>query len=210
MRSYASTGRGWSARNPGFGGAYRAGFEQARGEYVITLDADGSHDPVSRTCGRRGATAIGDRFRYVAGGAAEMPSTRARDGPHSEHHFAGASLPDRISQLMDYRGAILRESKVAGRCQNAAHHARVDGILGGAARDRSESDHHIAVAPRRPQVLKEPGVVRPVGVERMTYARACSKPAGRRHESREFWLTSLAPCLRTISCVASREPPSPR
>src|SRR4029077_7675775 len=30
---------------PGLGGAYRAAFEQARGEYVLSLDADGSHDP---------------------------------------------------------------------------------------------------------------------------------------------------------------------
>src|SRR5919201_1091566 len=29
----------------GFGGAYQAGFSQARGEFVMTLDADGSHDP---------------------------------------------------------------------------------------------------------------------------------------------------------------------
>ncbi|TME50389.1 MAG: glycosyltransferase [Chloroflexi bacterium] len=34
---------------PGFGGAYRAGFAQARGEYVLTLDADGSHDPARAT-----------------------------------------------------------------------------------------------------------------------------------------------------------------
>src|SRR5207248_1923120 len=32
---------------PGYGGALRTGFERARGEYVLTLDADGSHDPTA-------------------------------------------------------------------------------------------------------------------------------------------------------------------
>ncbi len=31
--------------SPGYGAALRAGFEHALGEYVLTLDADGSHDP---------------------------------------------------------------------------------------------------------------------------------------------------------------------
>src|SRR5437588_8018440 len=34
-----------SQKLPGFGGAYRAGFEQARREYVITLHADCPRDP---------------------------------------------------------------------------------------------------------------------------------------------------------------------
>lgn len=32
-------------RDPGYGGALKAGFEAARGEFVLTLDADCSHDP---------------------------------------------------------------------------------------------------------------------------------------------------------------------
>src|SRR5256885_5378002 len=61
---------------PGFGGAYRAGFEQARGEYVLTLDADGSHDPalVKDPCeGRREGDGV-VASRYVEGGAAGMPA----------------------------------------------------------------------------------------------------------------------------------------
>jgi len=32
-------------KDPGYGGALRAGFEEAKGEFVLTLDADCSHDP---------------------------------------------------------------------------------------------------------------------------------------------------------------------
>src|SRR2546428_14181028 len=66
-----------SQKLPGFGGAYRAGFDQARGEYVITLDADGSHDPKFLkdlwAARRDGDVVIASR--YVQGGAAEMPAT---------------------------------------------------------------------------------------------------------------------------------------
>src|SRR5438093_2206973 len=67
-----------SQKLPGFGGAYRAGFEQARGEYVITLDADGSHDPAFLgdlwAARLRGDVVIASR--YVPGGAADMPAWR--------------------------------------------------------------------------------------------------------------------------------------
>src|ERR1700730_16584166 len=63
---------------PGFGGAYRAGFEQARGEYIITLDADGSHDPAFLkdfwAARSKGSGVIASR--YVAGATAAMPVTR--------------------------------------------------------------------------------------------------------------------------------------
>ncbi len=67
-----------SQKLPGFGGAYRAGFEQARGEYVITLDADGSHDPafLKDLWAARGEGDVVIASRYVKGGAAEMPATR--------------------------------------------------------------------------------------------------------------------------------------
>src|ERR1700716_4491913 len=67
-----------SQKLPGFGGAYRAGFEQARGEYVITLDAAGSHDPkfLKDLWGARGDGDVVIASRYVEGGAADMPATR--------------------------------------------------------------------------------------------------------------------------------------
>jgi dolichol-phosphate mannosyltransferase len=103
-----------SQRLPGFGGAYRAGFEQARGEYVITLDADGSHDPAFLkdlwAARRKGDVVIASR--YVEGGAADMPVTRRVMSRILNITFGrGLSLPvhDLSSGYRLYRGAILRE-----------------------------------------------------------------------------------------------------
>src|ERR1700716_3340913 len=67
-----------SQKLPGFGGAYRAGFEQARGEYVLTLDADGSHDPafLADLWKARGDGDVVIASRYVPGGAAERAAWR--------------------------------------------------------------------------------------------------------------------------------------
>jgi dolichol-phosphate mannosyltransferase len=99
---------------PGFGGAYRAGFEQARGEHLLTLDADGSHD----------ATVVADLWearlkgevviasRYVPGGAAEMPLWRAFLSRLLNVAFRrGLSLPTRdlSSGFRLYRRSALLE-----------------------------------------------------------------------------------------------------
>src|SRR5437879_11650512 len=103
-----------SQKLPGFGGAYRAGFEQARGEYVITLDADGSHDPKFPkdlwAARRDGDVVIASR--YVQGGAAEMPATRpVMTRLLNTTVGRGLSLPvhDLSSGYRLYRSAILRE-----------------------------------------------------------------------------------------------------
>ncbi|HKV29404.1 MAG TPA: glycosyltransferase [Candidatus Dormibacteraeota bacterium] len=101
-------------RLPGFGGAYRAGFEQARGEYVITLDADGSHDPafLKDLWAARGKGDVVIASRYVEGGAAEMPGTRRVMSRILNMTFGrGLSLPvrDLSSGYRLYRSAILRD-----------------------------------------------------------------------------------------------------
>src|SRR2546421_2732507 len=103
-----------SQKLPGFGGAYRAGFEQARGEYVITLDADGSHDPkfLKDLWAARGDGDVVIASRYVQGGAAEMPATRRVMSRILNITFGrGLSLPvhDLSSGYRLYRSAILRE-----------------------------------------------------------------------------------------------------
>src|SRR5213079_1062670 len=103
-----------SQKLPGFGGAYRAGFEQARGEYVITLDADGSHDPkfLKDLWGARGNGDVVIASRYIEGGTAEMPATRRVLSRILNITFGrGLSLPvhDLSSGYRLYRGAILRE-----------------------------------------------------------------------------------------------------
>src|SRR2546423_9661773 len=103
-----------SQTRPGFGGAYRAGFEQARGEYVLTLDADGSHDPafVKDLWGARGEGAVVIASRCVEGGAADMPGWRLALSRILNTTFGrGLSLPvhDLSSGFRLYRRAVLRE-----------------------------------------------------------------------------------------------------
>lgn len=62
----------------GYGGALWAGFKRARGEYVLTMDADLSHAPdfVPRMWDHRRNADLIIASRYVKGGAAEMPGYR--------------------------------------------------------------------------------------------------------------------------------------
>jgi dolichol-phosphate mannosyltransferase len=60
---------------PGYGGALWAGFEHARGEYVLTMDADLSHEPdfIQKMWRGRQDGEVVIASRYVEGGSAEMP-----------------------------------------------------------------------------------------------------------------------------------------
>ncbi len=62
----------------GYGGALRRGFGQAQGDYILTLDADGSHDPsfLRAIWAARNGVEVVIASRYVDGGAAEMPRAR--------------------------------------------------------------------------------------------------------------------------------------
>lgn len=103
-----------SQRIPGFGGAYRAGFEQARGEFIITQDADGSHDPsfLKDLWMARQQAEVVIASRYVPGGAAEMPAWRSLLSRVLNTVFRrGLSLPirDLSSGFRLYRRAALAE-----------------------------------------------------------------------------------------------------
>ena len=109
--------RGHDARlvrqlEPGYGAALRAGFEQALGEYVLTLDADGSHDPsfLPAIWTARNGVDVVIASRYVEGGGAEMPRTRrALSRTLSRVLRRGLSLPysDLSSGYRLYRRAAL-------------------------------------------------------------------------------------------------------
>jgi glycosyltransferase involved in cell wall biosynthesis len=64
--------------NPGVGNAKREGFAAARGEFIITMDGDLSHDPAELPK----FLALKDRYdiicgsRYISKGRANMPFTR--------------------------------------------------------------------------------------------------------------------------------------
>jgi dolichol-phosphate mannosyltransferase len=97
---------------PGYGAALRAGFAQAVGEYVLTLDADGSHDPsfLPAIWTARHGVEVVIASRYVDGGDAEMP--RARRALSRTLSFVlrrGLSLPysDLSSGYRLYRRAAL-------------------------------------------------------------------------------------------------------
>ncbi len=63
---------------PGYGGALKAGFQSARGEYILTLDADLSHDPdfIERMWEARHEAEVVVASRYVPQGSAQMPVLR--------------------------------------------------------------------------------------------------------------------------------------
>ena len=61
-------------RQPGYGMALKEGFERARGKYVITMDADLSHDPlyIHKMINVRKNADMIIASRYIPGGKAEM------------------------------------------------------------------------------------------------------------------------------------------
>ena len=99
---------------PGYGQALREGFDAARGEYVMTLDADGSHSPdffAGMWSARQQADVV-IASRYVAGGAAEMPSARWLLSKLLNLVFRrGLSMPiaDLSSGYRLYRRSVLAE-----------------------------------------------------------------------------------------------------
>jgi dolichol-phosphate mannosyltransferase len=63
---------------PGYGGALRLGFRKARGEFLLTMDADQSHPArfIRDLWRAREGADIVIASRYVPGGRADMPRTR--------------------------------------------------------------------------------------------------------------------------------------
>jgi dolichol-phosphate mannosyltransferase len=64
--------------SPGYGGALRTGFSLSSGRYLLTMDADLSHEPkfIADLWNGRGSGEVLIASRYVAGGAATMPLGR--------------------------------------------------------------------------------------------------------------------------------------
>ena len=107
-------------RHPGYGGALRAGFESARGEYVLTMDADLSHPPTFATdlWRHREDAEVLIASRYVQGGSARMPLFRALLSRVLNRFFAfGLSVPllDLSSGFRLYRKSAVAMDEVRAR-----------------------------------------------------------------------------------------------
>ncbi len=102
---------------PGYGGALKAGFQAAEGDYLLTLDADLSHDPgfIERMWAAREEAEIIVASRYVPQGSARMPLVRKVLSLILNKFFTiGLSLPlrDISSGFRLYRSAAIRDMRL--------------------------------------------------------------------------------------------------
>ena len=99
---------------PGYGGALMSGFARARGDYILTLDADISPPPafVLDMWRRRSEAEILIASRYVPGGSARMPAPRrwlSRSLNWLLGHGLGIPVRDLSSGFRLYKAAVLRQ-----------------------------------------------------------------------------------------------------
>ena len=121
----ADTARALGARvlvqtSPGYGAALRQGFAEANGEFVLTLDADLSHDPdfIGRLWRARMSAEVIIASRYVRGGMAYMPWHRKVLSRVLNRFFAfGLALPvrDLSSGFRLYRARVLNSLSLRGQ-----------------------------------------------------------------------------------------------
>ncbi len=107
-------------QSPGYGGALREGFATAVGAYVLTLDADLSHDPdfIIKMWRARDSADVVIASRYVKGGVAYMPFNRKLLSRVLNRFFAlGLGLPvrDMSSGFRLYRAEVLAGLGLEGR-----------------------------------------------------------------------------------------------
>ena len=107
-------------REPGYGAALREGFAAAHGRWILTLDADLSHDPdfVAKLWRQRESADVVIASRYVTGGVAYMPLHRKWLSRVLNRFFAfGLGLPvaDLSSGFRLYRARALRDLALEGK-----------------------------------------------------------------------------------------------
>lgn len=98
---------------PGYGGAVRDGFAAAAGAFILTLDADLSHDPdfIGKLWNARAGAGLVIASRYVTGGVAYMPLSRKLMSRVLNRIFAaglGLGVRDLSSGFRLYRTAMVR------------------------------------------------------------------------------------------------------
>jgi dolichol-phosphate mannosyltransferase len=105
---------------PGYGGALREGFAAARGDYVLTMDGDYSHEPslAARLWLERADADLVIASRYMEGGGAEMPAfrlalSRALNGVY--RRVLDLPVRDLSSGFRLYRATALRAARTSAR-----------------------------------------------------------------------------------------------
>lgn len=121
---------------PGYGGALREGFAAATGAYVLTLDADLSHDPdfIIKLWRAREQADVVIASRYVKGGVAYMPLNRKLLSRILNRFFAfGLRLPvrDMSSGFRLYRAPVLADLRLEGRNFDILEEVLVKAYAGG-------------------------------------------------------------------------------
>lgn len=109
-----------SQSQPGYGNAFREGLELIRGRYLLTLDADLSHDPnyIQVLWQRRHTAEILVGSRYAPGGEARMPWMREILSRVLNRVFGSVlSIPvhDLSSGFRLYQSSALRAIELQGR-----------------------------------------------------------------------------------------------
>lgn len=107
-------------RLPGFGGAMHAGIDEAKGDYILTMDADLSHEPnfVYKLWANRHRADIIIASRYCRGGAAYMPWTRKLLSRSLNALFSwglALGVRDLSSGFRLYRTELLKQLELRGR-----------------------------------------------------------------------------------------------
>src|SRR4051812_33316537 len=107
-------------RSPGYGGALREGFAEAKGRFIVTTDADLSHDPdfIAKLWRARDQADIVIASRYVKAGVAYMPLHRKVLSEVLNRFFAiGLGLPirDLSSGFRLYRATVLDRLEAKGQ-----------------------------------------------------------------------------------------------
>jgi dolichol-phosphate mannosyltransferase len=102
----------------GYGGALLTGFSAARGEYILTMDADLSHPPtfIREIWAARTSAEVVVASRYVKGGRAEMPRVRYVLSRILNGFFSrGLSLRlhDMSSGFRLYKAAVMKNQEYA-------------------------------------------------------------------------------------------------
>ncbi|MGE5735742.1 MAG: glycosyltransferase [Acidobacteriota bacterium] len=104
-----------------FGDAVRTGIREARGRWIVFMDADGSHGPewIPRLLAERQAAEVVIASRYVDGGSTENPlmlraMSRALNVTYSL--ILGLNVQDVSNSFKLYRAELLKELSLT--CQN--------------------------------------------------------------------------------------------